>query len=92
MQLFRAPLFYINWALLVALALPLSYKTDPYIFGLATLGLAWATGAIALTGLFLVVLSRDSRPRSKALVAGALVLASAAVAIALRLLGGFKWA
>jgi hypothetical protein len=92
MRVLRASAFYVVWALFVTASLLAAYRIDPYVFGFASLAFAWATGAVAVAGLAAVVFSRGSSGRSKVLVAGALLVAAAAVAVALHTLGGFTWA
>lgn len=92
MQVARSPAFYVGWAVLVAGGLAVAYRVDPYVFGFASLGLAWATGAVAMVGIAAVVLSRRATGRAKLLVTASLLVAAAALAIALRILSGFKWA
>jgi hypothetical protein len=88
----RRPALYVGWAFLVAAGLVAAYRMDPYVFGFASLGLAWATGAVAIVGVAAVVLSRRSSGSARLLVAVALLVAAVALAIAFRILGGFNWA
>lgn len=91
MRVLRAPAFYVVWALFVIVGLLSAYWIDPYIFGLFSLGSAWATGVVTLSGLVAVVFSRRSQAHAKLVVGSALLVAAVAVAIALRVLGGFHW-
>lgn len=92
MRVLRGTAFYVVWALFVILGLLASYQVDPFVFGFFSLASAWATGCVVLVGLVLVVLSRGADARSRLVVASALLVAALAVALSLRVLGGFKWA
>lgn len=92
LRVLRAPLAYVAWAFCVVAGLLVAYPLDPYIFGFAGLALALATGAVAALGLLFVMFSCGSSARAKLVVAVSLLVAAAAVAAAIRVLGGFKWA
>lgn len=92
MRILRAPTFHVAWAGVVVIGLLAAYRLEPYIFGLVSLVFAWATAAVAVAGLFMVVLSREASRRARLIVAGSLLLAGTAVAVALQLLRGFSWA
>lgn len=85
-------MLYWAWSLVVVVALGAAYLFDPHVFGLASLGLAWATGVVGVVGLVAVVLSNAVSTRTRLAVIAALLVTGAAVAVSLRILGGFRWA
>jgi hypothetical protein len=87
-----SPVLYVIWALTVLAALCGSYFADPYVFGLATLGLAWLTAAVGILGISIILVSKRLRTRDRAVILAALVIAAAAIAEAFRRLGTFNWA
>lgn len=87
-----SPTAYLIWALTVVAALCGTYFGDPYVFGFTTLGLCWLTAAAGILGLAVCVFSNRLRARDRALILGALAIAAAALATALSVLAGFKWA
>ena len=92
MRLVRNPKTYWVWTLIVVAALGGAYPIDPYVFGFVSLGLAWATGGVAVLALVAVVLSRAASARAKVAVCLALLVAGLAIALSLQVLGGFHWA
>ncbi len=91
-SLIASPAPYVVWALTVVAALFGTYFADPYVFGLATLGLCWATVAIGILGIAICLLSKRLRARDRALILVALAIASAAIAKSFQILGAFNWA
>lgn len=91
MRFLLSPRLYIGWSAFVMMALVASYNFDPYVFGFATLGLAWATGLVAIGGL-VVICSRSASKGSRLVVAVAVLVACLAVAASIAVLDGFKWA
>ena len=88
----RNPKLYWAWTFVVLVALVAAYPVDPYVFGFASLGLAWATGGIGIVGLAAVVLSKTATARARLAVGAALLIAGVALAVSFRILGGFRWA
>jgi hypothetical protein len=87
-----SPVPYVVWALAVSAALYGTSFADPYVFGFTTLGLAWLTGAVALVGVLVCLVSRTARASTRVIIVGSLVLAAAAIAKALATLRSFDWA
>ena len=85
------PLPYLVWAALVVTALCSSYFTDPYVFGLTTIGLAWLTGAVAITGVVACLVSEHLRFRNCAIIVVAIAIAAASILKALATLETFEW-
>jgi hypothetical protein len=87
-----SPWLYAGWALFVLAALGISYLIDPYVFGFATLILAWTCIPVGLTGLCLALFTPTVSWRSRASIVLAVALAGAAVLAALAFLSTFRWA
>jgi hypothetical protein len=87
-----SPWLYAGWTLFVVAALGTTYLIDPYVFGFATLILAWTCVPVGLTGLSLAVFSATAPRRVRASILLAIVLAGAAVVTALAILRTFTWA
>ena len=91
-KILTSPTPYAGWAILVVASLAATYFADPYIFGFTTLGLAWLTGAVALVGLAVCVLSKTTPAAKRLVIVGFLFVAAAAIATALSVLRTFNWA
>ena len=88
-----APAVYIAWAVFVVAALIVTYPIDPFLFGMATLVLAWGTGAVGCLALVAAVLWAGEWPKARrAGIAIGVVASGAAVATALAVLSTFNWA
>jgi hypothetical protein len=85
------PVGYAAWTVTVIAVLVGSYLGDPYVFGLATLVLAWASAGVAICGLIVTVVARTLSPTERVVIVTSVTLAAAAVAIALVVLRGFSW-
>jgi hypothetical protein len=86
------PLLYAGWAVLVIVALSLAHLGDPYVFALATLVLAGVSGAIALIGLAVALLSKGLHRSRRAWIILSLAATTVALVAALWLVRGFQWA
>ena len=89
--IFRNPVPYAAWAILVLISLWIGYLTDPYVFGIGTLILGWVTVPIAIAGLAVVFFSRALSGPARAGIVASLVLTGAIIGGALALLRTFKW-
>jgi hypothetical protein len=87
-----SPVPYGAWLLLVLISLPASYFSHPYIFAFTTLILAWISGAIALTGFAVALLSKTASWRVKAWIFVAIALTVASVVVAFAVLRTINWA
>lgn len=87
-----APASYLAWVALLGPALMTSYFVDPYLFAFTTLILGGATLAVIAAGILVIVAAKSLSAGAKATIASALLVASAAVAVALTTLRTFKWA
>ena len=80
-------------AVFVVAALVISYPIDPYVFAFTALGLAWATGAMAIVAMgAMAAWAWDWSWTRRLLVAAGVVMAIAAIERALAILRTFKWA
>ena len=86
------PAFYVVWAVLVLVALTSSYLGDPYVFAFTTLGLAWLSAGVSVTGVAVAVLSRTTSWHAKASIVFCVAVTAIAVAAALQILKTFRWA
>jgi len=91
-SLIANPVIYVTWAVIVVAGLGVAYRTDPYIFAFAAIGLAWVTGAMSLIGLAAALLRRPAHPSARIMIVMALAVAVAAIAVAFGVLRTFKWA
>jgi hypothetical protein len=91
-RLLTSPVVYALWAVFVVGALIVTYSVDPYVFAFATIGLAWATGALSVLAVLTAIALRTSVGRRGAAIALSLAVAAGAVLIALRILRTFNWA
>ena len=91
-ELIARPAVYLAWAVGVVGALSASYFSDPYIFALTTLGLAWLTALVGVVGVSAAVVAKTARSHARILIIVSVGIAVAAVAVALGLLRTFKWA
>jgi hypothetical protein len=90
--LIGSPALYSGWLVLTVVALVISYRTDPYVFGFTTLGLGALTAAVALAGLAGAWLRREEGWRPALGILVPLLLAFLAIFAALQVLGTFSWA
>jgi hypothetical protein len=87
-----SPRLYAAWAVLVLLALSLSYLADPYVFALATLALAAISAVISLIGLSVALRYKGMHRSGRGWIIVSLAVTAAAVVAALWLVRGFQWA
>jgi hypothetical protein len=90
--LIGSPAPYAGWLVLTVIALMISYRTDPYVFGFTTLGLGASSGAVALAGLAGAWLRREEGWRPALGILGPVLLAFLAIFAALQVLSTFSWA
>lgn len=91
-RLITAPTAYVAWAVIVMITLVGTYPVDPYLYGFTTLGLAWLTGVVALVAIGACFLRDAPSTAGKLVMFASVIIAAAAVAQALHVLGGFNWA
>jgi len=91
-RVISSPALYAAWLLLVIVALTGTYFMHPYVFAFTTLGLGWATAAMAILGCAVCVLAKTRGWGAKLTILGYLALSGVAVYAALAVLSTFKWA
>lgn len=96
MTLFRrivvAPPFYAAWSAAVTLALIVTCRMDPYVFGFTTLILGGISLAIIVAGITVTIFVQSLTARQRGMIAFSLLIAATALLVALAALRTFTWA
>ncbi|HEX2854973.1 MAG TPA: hypothetical protein VHO24_17195 [Opitutaceae bacterium] len=91
-QLAVAPVTYAVWAGLVVVAVAATYHVDPYVFAFTTFILGGISVVPVLAGIGVVLFAKRSTVSARTAIALSVAFTAAAVAVALEVLRGFKWA